>query len=67
MITTIIKQKSDRNVLSDEPLGTKLRVTENQCVLFDPSTYVYLAEATTALNTLCQFGRLYVHTHIYNI
>lgn len=30
-------------VLSDEPLGAKLRVTENRCVLFNSLTYVYLA------------------------
>ena len=28
--------------LSDERLGTKLRVTENRCVIFNRSTYVYL-------------------------
>ena len=27
-------------VLSDERLGAKLRVTENQCVLFDSFTYI---------------------------
>ena len=30
-------------VLSDERLGAKLRVTENQRVLFNSLTYVYLA------------------------
>ena len=30
-------------LLSDERLGVKLRVTENRCVLFNPSSYVYLA------------------------
>ena len=30
-------------VLSDERLGTKLRVTENRCVLFDSFTYIYSA------------------------
>ena len=30
---------------TDERLGTKLRVTENRCVLFNPSTYV--------INLLC--------------
>ena len=29
-------------VLPDESLGAKLRVTEKRCVLFNPSTYVYL-------------------------
>ena len=29
-------------VLPDENLGAKLRVTERRCVLFNPSTYVYL-------------------------
>lgn len=29
--------------LSDEHLGTKLRVIENQWVLFNSLTYVYLA------------------------
>ena len=32
-----------RKVLSDERLGVKLRVTENQCVLFDSLTYIYSA------------------------
>ena len=30
-------------VLSDERLGSKPRVTENRCVLFNSLTYVYLA------------------------
>ena len=39
------KRSSDRTVgqakvLSDERLGAKLRVTENQCVLFDSFTYI---------------------------
>ena len=39
------KRSSDRTVwqvkvLSDEHLGAKLRVTENQCVLFDSFTYI---------------------------
>ena len=29
-------------VLSDERLGARLRVTENQCVLFNSLTYVYI-------------------------
>ena len=29
-------------VLSDERLGTKLRVTENRCVLSNSLTYVYI-------------------------
>ena len=29
-------------VLSDERLGAKLRVTENRCVIFNRSTYVYI-------------------------
>ena len=29
-------------VLPDESFGVKLRVPENQCVLFNPSTYVCL-------------------------
>ena len=28
--------------LSDERFGVKLRVTENRCVFFDFSTYVYV-------------------------
>ena len=36
-------KRSSDNFLSDEPFGTKLRVTENQCVLFNSLTYVYLA------------------------
>ena len=28
--------------LSDERFGAKLRVTENRCVLFDFSTFVYI-------------------------
>ena len=28
-------------VLPDESLGAKLRVTENRCVLFNPSIYVF--------------------------
>ena len=28
-------------VLSDERLGAKVRVTENRCVIFNRSTYVY--------------------------
>ena len=29
-------------VLSDERLGAKVRVTENRCVLFNSLTYVYI-------------------------
>ena len=29
-------------VLSDKRFGTKLRVTENRCVLFDSFTYIYI-------------------------
>ena len=29
-------------VLSDECLGAKLGVTENRCVIFNRSTYVYM-------------------------
>ena len=43
------KRSSDRTlfyllnkVLSDERLGAKLRVTENRCVIFNRSTYVYI-------------------------
>ena len=32
-----------KQVLSDERLGAKLRVTENRCVLFNSLTYVFLA------------------------
>ena len=42
----------------------KLRVTENQCVLFDSFTYIIPSCTITALSTLCQ-GRLYPHTYIY--
>ena len=31
-----------KKVLSDERLGAKLRVTENRCVIFNRSTYVYI-------------------------
>ena len=52
-------------VLSDERLGTKLRVTENRCVLFDSFTVLYiLSSATTTLSTSCQ-GRLYPHIYFY--
>ena len=36
------KRSSDRTLMSDEHLITELRVTENQCVLFNPLTYVYV-------------------------
>ena len=29
-------------VLSDERLGAKLRVAENQCVIFDSFTHIYM-------------------------
>ena len=39
----IDKLQNFLTVLSDERLGAKLRVTENRCVIFNRSTYVYLA------------------------
>ena len=55
-------------VLSDERLGAKLRVTENQCVLFDSFTYIYTQLFYhSIMSTLCQ-GRLYPHIYyIYYI
>ena len=44
------KRSSDRT-LSDERLGAKLRVTENRCVIFNRSTYVYI----------CIYIYIYIH------
>ena len=41
-------------VLSDERLGAKLRVTENQCVVLFFNLCI-LSSSTTALSTLCHF------------
>ena len=50
-------------VLSNEHLGAKLRVTENQCVLFDSFTYIYTQLFYhSIMSTLCQ-GRLYPHIY----
>ena len=42
-LTFAPKRSSDRTlILSDERLGAKLRVIENRCVLFNPSSYILL-------------------------
>ena len=41
-------------VLSDERLGAKLRVAENQCVVLFFNLCI-LSSSTTALSTLCHF------------
>ena len=49
-------------VLSDERLGAKLRVTEKRCVLFDSftSTYIYIYIYINIINT-----HTHTHTHTH--
>ena len=66
-LSFVLKQSS--LVLSDEHLSTKLRVTENQCVLFNSLTSVYLALLPQhwALYAKVNFTPtfIYIYTHIY--
>ena len=40
MLNAVVAELSILKVLSDECLGAKLRVTDNQCILFNSLTYV---------------------------
>ena len=58
-------------LLSDERLGAKLRVTENRCVIFNPPTYVYLAllpqhwALYAKVDFTFTFIYIYIYTYIY--
>ena len=58
-------------VLSDERLGAKLRVTENRCVLFNPSTYVcmciyvYIYIYTYTHKYICIYIYIYIYISLY--
>ena len=58
-------------VLSDERLGSKPRVTENRCVLFNSLTYVYLAllpqhrTLYAKVDTTLIFIYIYIYIYIF--
>ena len=69
-----------RKVLSDECLGAKLRVTENQCILFNSLTYVDLAllpqhwafhakvdSTPTFIYIYILYIYIYIYIYIYNL